>query len=110
MENNKLFNNPFIDRPHPNGTGVQKIYKFKNGYGASVVNFSITGVPDIMGVKFSGSYANKDDEFELAVLKFDDNGDDYELDYSTEITDNVIGYLKEEDVEKILNKIKKLKK
>ena len=74
--------------------GVQKQYKFDNGYGASVV-------------KHEFSYGNKNGLWELAVLKWVD-GDDYELDLSTEISDDVIGYLTEEEVEELLVRIESL--
>ena len=68
----------------------QKIYKFPNGYGASVVcNF--------------GTYGAKDGLFEVAVL--DSNG---EIAYNTPITNGVIGWLDFSDVADILNKIKAL--
>ena len=74
--------------------GVQKQYKFDNGYGASVV-------------KHEFSYGNKNGLWELAVLKWVD-GDDYELDLSTEISDDVIGYLTEEEVQELLVRIESL--
>ena len=68
----------------------QKIYKFDNGYGASVVcNF--------------GTYGAKDGLFEVAVL--DSNGD---IAYNTPISGDVIGWLDFADVADILNKIKAL--
>ena len=76
--------------------GIQKQYKFENGYGASVV-------------QHSGSYGNEQGLWELAVLSWV-GGNQYVLDYSTEITDDVIGYLTEEEVEEILVKIKELDK
>ena len=72
--------------------GISLIYKFKNKYGASVV-------------KHHFSYGNKQGLWELAVL--DSKGD---LDYSTIITDDVIGNLSDKGVDEILNKISKLKK
>ena len=74
--------------------GIQKQYKFENGYGASVI-------------QHIGSYGNEPGLWELAVV---DWWDVYELDYSTKITDDVIGYLTEEDVEEILVRIKELEK
>ncbi len=66
-----------------------KIYKFDNGYGASVVcNF--------------GTYGAKDGLFEVAVLK---NG---EICYDTPITSDVVGWLDFGGVADILNKIKAL--
>lgn len=73
--------------------GSQVIHKFENGFGASVVQHEF-------------SYGSEDGLSELAVIKFD--GDDWDIDYSTEITDDVIGYLTEEDVEDLLVRIEKL--
>ncbi len=68
----------------------QKIYKFPNGYGASVVcNF--------------GTYGAKEGLFEVAVL--DSNG---EIAYNTPVASDVIGWLDFADVADILNKIKAL--
>lgn len=67
----------------------QKIYKFDNGYGASVVcNF--------------GSYGAKDGLFEVAVLKDDD------ICYDTNITNDVIGWCDFDKVAEILERIKNL--
>ena len=52
---------------------------FPNGYAASIV-------------KFTGSYGNRDNLWEVAVMK------DGEIRYDTEITDDVLGYLTEADV------------
>ena len=71
----------------------QRLFKFTNGYGASVV---------------TGPYTYGGDEglYELAVLEF--TGDKHALCYTTEITDDVIGYLTEEDVQDILARIEAL--
>ena len=68
----------------------QVIYKFPNGYGASVVQHEY-------------SYGGKDGLFELAVL--DSNGN---MIYDTPITDDVIGYLVKGSVKHYLTMIKKL--
>ena len=92
---NKLFNKPKEEREKNRGT--QKIYRFKNGYGASVIMHPF-------------SYGGKSGLWELAVIKFDSNDNfDFEINYDTEITDDVLGHLKEEEVEDALNKIKNLK-
>lgn len=85
---------PIIERDHQAGMGgTQKIFKFKNLYGASVVQFPY-------------SYGGLDGLWELAVIKF--SGEDYEIDYTTYITDDVIGYLSETDVDDLLTKIELL--
>lgn len=70
--------------------GVIKRYKFSNGYGASIVRHSF-------------SYGGDKGLWELAVL--DKKGN---LDYSTPITGDVIGWLTEEEVEELLDKISML--
>lgn len=74
--------------------GEQKIYKFKNGYGASVI-------------KNSMSYGNEVGLWELAVVTFD-NDNNFKLCYDTEITDDVIGYLTESQVDDLLERIESL--
>lgn len=82
----------FID--HPMGVefgGIMSRIHFENGYGASVV-------------KGPMSYGGKDGLYELAVL--DSNG---ELTYETPVTNDVVGYLSEDDVTKLLEQIQNLK-
>ena len=70
--------------------GIQKIYQFGNGHGASVV-------------KHDGSYGGEHGLWELAVL--DAAGD---LDYTTKITSDVIGHQTDEDIQSLLTEISKL--
>jgi len=83
-----LFDNPTDERSV--NFGVQRLYKFDNGYGASVV-------------RSTSSYGGDSGLWELAVLDADGG-----LDYSTPITDDVIGWLTEKEVNQILLKIRKL--
>ena len=77
--------------PHPNNMGgVQAIERFENGYGASIV-------------KTPYSYGGKDGLYELAVF-----GNDGHITYDTPITNDVLGYLSEQDVTEILIKIQQL--
>ena len=82
----KKFGYECISKPKMCG-GMQWKFKFENGYGASVIN---------------DGYGKEEGSFELAVLN--DKG----IDYSTSITSDVEGYLKEKDVKKLLNRISKL--
>jgi hypothetical protein len=75
---------------HPAGMGEQCIVQFQNGYGASIV-------------KGEHTYGGRDGLYEIAVF-----GKDGQISYSTPITDDVLGYLTEEDVEKTLTDIKNL--
>lgn len=78
----------FLQRPLLDG--VQYIYRFNNGYGASVV-------------RHMGSYGSQFGLWELAVIYFD--GDDWHLSYSTDITDDVIGELNPTEVNALLLRI-----
>lgn len=94
METNfkKLSNRPL------NG-GIQYIARFENNYGASIVQHAY-------------SYGGGRGLWELAVIFFDENttGVDcgFELVYNTPITDDVIGYLEETEIDDILLRIEKL--
>jgi hypothetical protein len=70
--------------------GHQRVYKFPNGYGASV----------IMG---SHAYSDMDHPYELAVLGLDGH-----LSYTTPITSDVEGHLNADEVNELLLKIKEL--
>ena len=76
--------------PHPNMNGVQARIQFENGYGASVVKGEYT-------------YGGNEGLYELAVL--DSEGD---LTYETPITNDVLGYLSEDDVTDVLKQIQSL--
>jgi hypothetical protein len=71
--------------------GVQCRMMFENGYGVSVVSHTY-------------SYGGKDGLFEVAVL-----GKDGNLTYDTPVTNDVIGYLTEEDVTDVLKQVQELK-
>ena len=68
----------------------KKVYKFDNGYGASVVSHF-------------GSYGGGEGLFEVAVL--DSTGD---ICYTTNITNNVVGWCDFDKVAEILERIKNL--
>lgn len=72
---------------------TQWLFRFENDYGASVI-------------KHFGSYGYEKDLFELAVIFFD--GENWKLTYNTPITDDVLGYLTNEEVLDILKRIKEL--
>jgi hypothetical protein len=80
---------------HNNGVGLA--IEFDNGYGASIVchDFSYGG-PCLEG------RAGKDNLYELAVIR------DGDLCYDTPITNDVLGWQTMEEVNKILDRIKKL--
>jgi hypothetical protein len=77
--------------PHPNGMGgVQARIPFPNGYGASVVCNPF-------------SYGGREGLYEIAVLNSEGR-----ITYGTPITDDVIGYLNENEVTDILKQIQSL--
>lgn len=71
--------------------GIQVVVRFKNSWGASVINHS-------------GSYG-----VELAVIKFmSDAMDDFDLRYDTAVTGDVLGWLTPEGLQDALIKISAL--
>ena len=78
-------------KPHPMGNGVQGVITFDNGYGASVV-------------KTDTSYGGLEGLYELAILDKDGH-----LIYTTQISDDVIGYQTPEEVTEKLIQIQDLK-
>ena len=78
-------------KPNPMGEdfGITSRTQFDNGYEASVVKSDYT-------------YGGKNGLYELAVFK------DGEICYDTPITDDVIGYLRPEDVTDVMAKIQQL--
>jgi hypothetical protein len=84
--------------------GVMSRLYFENGYGVSIV-------------KTPHSYGSDDGLYELAVLKNESGSlikeagvfeEQWELCYTTPITDDVMGYLSPEDVTDVMTKIQKL--
>lgn len=79
----------------PLNGGIGHRFRFQNNYGASVV-------------KHPFSYGYSQDLWELAVIRYFDEYGCWDLDYDTEITDDVEGYLSDNDVRDLLERIKNL--
>lgn len=71
--------------------GTQTVYKFPNGYGASVISGSYT-------------YSDAESPFEVAVLRFDNKGG-WDIVYDTSVTEDTIGYLDLDGVYDVLAEI-----
>jgi len=80
----KIYDQPYM-------SGVRSRMMFKNGFGVSVVSHTY-------------SYGGKDGLFEVAVLDKDGN-----LTYDTPVTNDVIGYLKPDDVTDVMKQVQELK-
>lgn len=70
--------------------GKKSRMHFDNGYGVSVVSHSY-------------SYGGRDGLYEVAVLDSND-----ELTYDTPVTNDVIGYLTEEEVSRVMKEVQTL--
>lgn len=116
---------------------IARIYKYKNGYGASVIRSKFYKPKTLKLNLFPQgyiSYTKNENEWELAVIyKFEpaakrgiqqasstlyashasrgqrQRREEYQICYSTKITSDVIGNLTKPQVEKILKQIKALK-
>jgi hypothetical protein len=73
--------------------GTQRLYRFDNGYGASVV-------------RGPGTYGGGSGLWELAVIKW--YGEEWDLCYDTPITDEVLGWNTEDDIADLLDRIELL--
>jgi len=82
--------NKYITEVNRVNNGVQKVYQFENGYGASVISHDY-------------SYGGKKGLWELAIL--DSTGS---LCYDTGITEDVVGYLNDPEVDRYLRRIQQL--
>ena len=81
-------------QPHPvDAGGVQAKHFFDNGYGISVV-------------RFNGSYGYEQGLYESAVLKGTE--ENWHICYDSVITDDVLGYQTEEEVEVLLYEIENI--
>ena len=80
-----------VFKPNPMGDdfGIVSRTKFDNGYEVSVVKSPYT-------------YGGDKGLYELAIFKDD------QICYDTPITDDVIGYLREQDVTEVMEKIQQL--
>ena len=86
----KTFNDLEFKQDIQRGLNAARIM-FDNGYGASVVIGPHT-------------YGGEDGLYELAVI----SGSDGKLTYDTPVTDDVEGYLTEDDVTKLMEQIQNL--
>ncbi len=77
-------------KPHPMGMGgSQAEHEFPNGYGVSVITGSMF-------------YTSDDAPYEIAIIKYGD------ICYDTPITDDVLGYQTEADVDDVLRQVEEL--
>ena len=83
-------------RPHSGMPGIQAVVLFDNSYGASVI-------------KGSSSYGGSQGLYELAVIKIkEEDGSRWDLCYDSGLTEDVEGYLTEDDVTSFLQRIEAL--
>lgn len=91
----KEYNKYIIDFNSIN-KGMQLVFRFDNNYGLSIVCHSF-------------SYGRENNSFEIAVIKFNsEDNKNWDIDYSTSITNDVLGYQSKEDVINIIEQTIKL--
>jgi hypothetical protein len=91
----EIHDNSFGEYDH-----YQWIYRFPNGYGASVV-WGTNGI--YCDGRDGTPYDPAGSSYELAVLKYD--GDESHLSYDTPITSDVLGWQTLQDVASVLVKV-----
>ena len=102
---------PEVVRPHPTGRGIHKLFRFANGYGASCVRFMLPeAVAGLMDRPYA-SFTNASNEWEVAVIRWISKPREplnFELVYDTPVANDVIGYVPEDDLDALLDKIAEL--
>lgn len=98
---NKILYFPDKIQPHSAGDGIQKLYRFDNGYGASVIRFIN---------KKTGRMSDGADEglWELSVIMIYEDGSFEPCRTLIGGEDSTIGWLREGDVQDILKAIENL--
>jgi len=97
MDTIKQYNKYIIDFNSIN-KGMQILFRFPNDYGISLICNST-------------SYGSDEDKFEIAIIAFhskEDDNEDWDLIYSSPITDDVLGHQSKEDVFDIIEQTIKL--
>ena len=89
-----------VFKPHSVGEGSQGMIFFPGGYGLSVVRFKVPG-----STYGYGSYCDGN-TWEVAIIK--GTPDDWEISYDTEITNDVLSYQTEEDINRIIKHVLRL--
>ena len=87
------FKGNLVDQRKRDGVPYQATYRFDNGFGASVIRGPRT-------------YGGPEGLFELGVIEW--HGNVWDLTYDTPITDDVLGWLTEDDVDNALLEISRL--
>ena len=119
----KLFDNPTIDREWLRSmseeaivqcgigfTGDQRIYRFPNGFGASLVKICMVHANKNEVMPYTGLHPMTDEPlWELGVVYFNSDDDtDYTITFETSVSDDVIRHVTDSRAELILRKIKEL--
>lgn len=119
----KLFDNPTIDRQWPRSmseedivqcgfglTGDQRVYRFPNGFGASLIKLCVVRANENKVMPYTGLHPETDEPlWELGVVYFNSDDDtDYTITFETSVSDDVIREVTDSRAELILRQIKEL--
>lgn len=119
----KLFDNPTVDREWPSSmseeaivrcgfglTGDQRVYRFPNGFGASLVKICMVRANKNEVMPYTGLHPVTDEPlWELGVVHFNSDDDtDYAITFETPVADDVIRRVTDSRAELILRQIKEL--
>lgn len=119
----KLFDNPTVEREWPSSmseeaivqcgfglTGDQRIYRFPNGFGASLVKICMVRDNKNEVMPFTGLHPVTDEPlWELGIVYFNSDDDtDYTITFETSVSDDVIRRVTDSRAELILRQIKEL--